>query len=226
LKDHNIDPNPSADIVDSLGSCIYHGCGGRGIEYFQDYYEKPKNEQVFVYTCANNSVKTAKWLVDNFNIDIHVDNNVSFLFSCRCGATKTAKWLCEYSQINHNKDIADDMIAFNEAICYGDTELVDFLYNLHPESFDIYENKLPRTNYLYTACYRLNIGVAKWIYEKCKIKEIYINDMISQDDFDCLYNYFDVRHPYEMYVIEWLLEISEHDCETPYFLKNDEKNSV
>lgn len=223
MKESNIDPNPNADIISELGSCIYHGCGDTLNRYFEydNYYEKPEHEQVFVYTCANNSIKTAKWLVSNFNIDIHVDNDTPFVFSCCCGAMETAKWLYDFSKENHKKDIVvNNYVAFDGALCYGGSDLAEFLYNLHPECFDIYEKNSNKRSHLYMVCYNLNLGVAKWLYEKYKQKGIHINDMISQDDFNRLYNYFDVRHPYEMYVIDWLIEVSQIDGNTPYVCKS------
>jgi hypothetical protein len=235
---HKIKPTPSAKITDTLGSYIYHGCGGKLVAFFYDnhFYEKPKHEQLFVYTCANDSTQTAEWLVKNFDIDIHAEDDLAFVFCCLCGATKTAKWLYEYSKTNHKKDIViDNHNAFNGAICYGDVELVEFLYNLHPKCFDIYDikstsgdcygndnddNDNNNDNYMYVACYNLNLDVVIWLYEKYKSKGIKINDLISQNDFDGLNSYFNVKHMYEMYVIDWLLEVSDLDGNSPYIYKS------
>lgn len=236
LKEYCIKPNPS---VKELSHSICHVNKSEYIPYFEEdyYYERPQSELVFVYTCAYNSIETAKWLVENFDIDIHADDEAAFRFSCYCRATETAKWLYEYCNETNRKKInihIRDDTTFIGAICNGNVETVEFLYNLEPEYFNdicttqsVNEKKIDSC--LFMACYNLNIDVAEWLYEKAKIKGLRINDMVSQYDYDKLNRYFYVRHPYEGDIItNWLIKISQMDGNIPYIHKTnpfDQKNN-
>ena len=69
-------------IITKLLNYIYE------YDRYYDYYD-------FESRCCDGDLNKAKWIIDNYDIDIHTHNEYCFRYSCRNGHLNIAMWLID-----------------------------------------------------------------------------------------------------------------------------------
>ena len=87
------------------------------------------NEMLFRKACRDNKLSIAKWLVDTYNINIHVNDNIVFIDAAAKGRIDLLKWLLLLPTANvHDQD----EYIFISACGYGQLETAKWLLATYP----------------------------------------------------------------------------------------------
>jgi len=105
------------------------------------------NEEAFMYSCIDNHLEVAKWLIEiskenNKIINIHFLHDLVFRFSCWNGYIEIAKWLIEISKesgeiINIHANNDDE---FKKSCKWNNLEIAKWLCSLCDEYYIEIEN--------------------------------------------------------------------------------------
>ena len=156
----------------------------------------------FSVACIDN-IKLAKYIFNNYNINIHNNHECPFRLACENGNLPVAQWLYETALKKGkpiNIHIYDD-IAFRHAAKFGHLEVLKWLIKLGNINIHI------KSNYAFRhACKNGHYHVAKWLYDNYKI------DISSKND----YAFIKACKSGYLIIINWLYALYKQDSNWKY----------
>ena len=111
---------------------------------------------VFVYACSENHLNVAKYIFNNFKIDIHYNNNDALEWACAQCNLEIAKWLCELGADIH----IDNDVIFRRSCYNGEIEFAKWIYQSGSVDIHAVDDKAFKKS-----CEYGQIEVAKWLHQ-------------------------------------------------------------
>ncbi len=113
---------------------------------------------LFEWACNNSQIELAKWLVIEYNIDVHANNHLIFINSCADGRFEIIKWLAT----EHNVDVhINNEEAFRYSCRNGFIEIAKWLVTEY--NVDIHANNEYAFAY---SCVNNHLGIVKLFTEE------------------------------------------------------------
>lgn len=187
----------------SYGKCFYDICFGEFIDFavwFKNILDGDKInpfdtydcKYLFAKLCESGKFDIAKWLYDNYKINIHVLDDYAFRWSIINGHFKISKWLY-YLDEKINISLYNNY-PFSVACGSGYLEMAKWIYSIKNE---ILLNDI-KNYYFNIACINGQLNIAKWIYSITKNKLNELNDSLNKKFIKTLFidiceiGYFDM----------------------------------
>lgn len=125
----------------------------------------------FINACKNGYILTIKFLLENFKINIHIDDDYAFRLACENGHTETVKYL--FSLDNKINIHAVNNDAFVKACMNNHLDIAKYLVSLMNKEVQMESSNQTKSlnisdydmrNLLYIACQTGNLPLAEFIF--------------------------------------------------------------
>ena len=122
---------------------------------------------IFTEACRNGFLEYAVYLVDKYNVDIHMDNENAFRICCEYGHIEFAKWLVLLGElVGHTKiniNIFNNIVFINSC-ANGYIDIARWLVLLgETDSYNKINNCHANNHAFNLCCYYGHIEIARWL---------------------------------------------------------------